>query len=235
MNNTKPQKYDFTEYTELNILTIIRVVLTVVAVLFLFSGNIHFLLLAFVVVGLAETTNLVDVYWAKKNNHFTDITKVLDPLSDSISRFFFFFALAYNNLFPMWFLIFFFFSDIVVAYIRIYSAATGRDVSIRLSSKIKNAVQFTGEYLLLSALILNKFYNFTNNNCIEVSSSFIASIIVIGLLLFFVILLIFKVRGLLATLLVILSILLSLALYLLTTFLSLILFLFFISSKFLPL
>ena len=217
MDNTKTQKYDFTEYTELNILTIIRVILTVIAVLFIFSGNIRLLLISFVVIGLAETTNLVDVYWAKKNNHLTDITKVLDPLSDSISRFFFFFALAYNNLFPMWFLIFFFFSDIVVAYIRIYSAATGRDVSIRLSSKIKNGVQFTGQYLLLVALILNKFYNFTNDNCVEISEVFIISLIIIGLALFLFILFIFKVRGYLATLLVLLAILLSSALYLSTT------------------
>jgi len=213
MKQKKNQKYDFTEYTELNILTIIRVVLTVLAVLFIFSGNIRLLLISFVVIGLAETTNLVDVYWAKKNNHFTDITKVLDPLSDSISRFFFFFALAYNNLFPMWFLIFFFFSDIVVAYIRIYSAATGRDVSIRLSSKIKNGVQFTGQYLLLLSLILNKFYNFSNNKCVEVSHTFIISLIIIGLSLFLFVLFIFKVRGYLATLLVMFSVLLSSTLY----------------------
>jgi CDP-diacylglycerol--glycerol-3-phosphate 3-phosphatidyltransferase len=96
-------------FNKVNIITISRIFLSIIAVLLLFSGNVKFLAIAYAIMGFSEMSDVVDGYLARRDKLVTNLGKILDPLSDSVSRFFFYFAFAWHGLFPIWFMIFYFF------------------------------------------------------------------------------------------------------------------------------
>lgn len=175
---------------KVNIITISRVILTIIGVLLIFSGNIKLLVIAYIIMSLSEVSDIIDGYVARRENLVTDLGKILDPLSDSISRFFYFFALAYHGLFPIWFMVFFFFRDIIVAYVRIFASFSGTVLSARFSGKLKGAVQFGGQYLLMYALMINVIQEGG-----VLSDSFLFWSAITGMGLNIALLLIFKIRG----------------------------------------
>ncbi|MCK4980634.1 MAG: CDP-alcohol phosphatidyltransferase family protein, partial [Candidatus Delongbacteria bacterium] len=175
---------------KVNIITLSRVVLTIIGVLLIFSGNIKLLVIAYIIMSLSEVSDIIDGYVARRENLVTDLGKILDPLSDSISRFFYFFALAYHGLFPIWFMVFFFFRDIIVAYVRIFASFSGTVLSARFSGKLKGAVQFGGQYLLMYALMVNVIQEGG-----VLSDTFLFWSAIIGLALNIALLLIFKIKG----------------------------------------
>lgn len=186
-----------------NIITLSRVALTLAGVLLIFSGNIKLLVVAYIIMSLSEVSDIVDGYVARRDKLVTDLGKILDPLSDSISRFFYFFALAYHGLFPIWFMVFFFFRDIIVAYIRIFASFSGTVMSARLSGKIKGGVQFAGVYLLMYALMIN-----TLQNGGKLTDSFILWATIIGVGLNILVVLYFRIKGgLLTTIVVLMTVL----------------------------
>ena len=191
-------------YNKVNFISVSRILLTVIGVLLIFSGNIKLLVIAYLIMGFSEVTDVIDGYVARREKLVTDLGKILDPLSDSISRFFYFFALAYHGLFPIWFMVFFFFRDIIVAYLRIYVSFTGTVLSARLTGKVKGAAQFAGQYLLMISLMIN-----TINDGQQISTEFIMYATGIALFLYIMSLIIFKIKGALLYLVVILSVVLT--------------------------
>ena len=193
---------------KVNIITVSRIVLTVIGVLLIFSGNIKLLVIAYVIMSLSEVSDIIDGYVARRDKLVTDLGKILDPLSDSISRFFYFFALAYHGLFPIWFMIFFFFRDIIVAYVRIFASFSGTVMSARFSGKLKGGVQFAGQYLLMYALMINSIQQGG-----DVSGRFILYSLITGGLLNLFVVYIFRIKGnllyLILVLMVVLSVMLS--------------------------
>ncbi|MBN1968840.1 MAG: CDP-alcohol phosphatidyltransferase family protein [Candidatus Delongbacteria bacterium] len=189
---------------KVNLITISRFILTIIAVLLIFTGNIKMLVIAYALMGFSEVTDIFDGYIARKENLVTNLGKILDPLSDSISRFFYFFALGYHGLFPIWFVVFFFFRDIIVAYVRIYASFSGTVLAARISGKLKAAFQFAGQYALMFILLIKTIHEGQS-----VSNSFLIWVTVIGVLLSLSSLIIFKIRGFLVWLVVILSFLLG--------------------------
>lgn len=195
---------------KVNAVTLSRIVLTVAGVLLIFSGNIKLLVVAYIIMSLSEVSDIIDGYVARRDKLVTDLGKILDPLSDSISRFFYFFALAYHGLFPIWFMVFFFFRDIIVAYVRIFASFSGTVMSARFSGKLKGAVQFAGQYLLMFALMINKVQE---NG--RLSDRFIITAVTIGILLNVIVLLYFRIRGKLLCLILVLIPVLAFMLFIL--------------------
>lgn len=186
-----------------NAITLSRVILTLVGVLLIFSGNIKLLVVAYIIMSLSEVSDIIDGYVARRDKLVTDLGKILDPLSDSISRFFYFFALAYHGLFPIWFMVFFFFRDIIVAYIRIFASFSGTVMGARFSGKIKGGVQFAGQYLLMYALMINTVQQGT-----KLSPSFLFWATLIGVGINILVVVYFRIKGgLLATILILMSVL----------------------------
>lgn len=176
---------------KVNLITLSRIVLSIIGVMFLFTGNIQLLIIAFAIMGFSEVSDVIDGYVARRDKLVTNFGKILDPLSDSISRFFYFFAFAYHGLFPIWFMIFFFFRDIVVAYVRIYASFSGTVMSARISGKVKGAFQFAGQYLLMIALMINTYQETT----IKPDYSFFLNTAVIGLVFYILMLFYFRIKG----------------------------------------
>ena len=191
-------------YNKVNLITIMRIILTVIGILLIFSDDIKLLLIAYAIMGFSEVTDVIDGYVARRDKLVTDLGKILDPLSDSISRFFYFFALAYHGLFPIWYMIFFFFRDIVVAYVRIYASFSGTVMSARISGKLKGAVQFAGQFLLMMALLINK-----QNEGAVLTDKFVWASTMTAFAVYWIFVIYFKIKGKLLYLLLSLSIMLA--------------------------
>jgi len=162
-------------FTLPNKLTFIRIFISIIATGFIISGNLLLLYIAIILIAYSELTDIIDGYIARRDSCVTNIGKLLDPLSDSISRFMYFFAFGFQGLFPIWLVLVLFIRDIIVAYIRTYMSLQGIAMGARLSGKIKALVQFIGQYLLLfmlAIILLNQ-----GNN---ISETFILVLIFIG-------------------------------------------------------
>lgn len=195
-------------FNKVNIITISRVFLSIIAVLLLFAGNIKLIAIAYAIMGFSEVSDVIDGYVARRDKLVTNLGKILDPLSDSVSRFFFYFAFAWHGLFPIWFMTFFFFRDIIVAYVRIYASFSGTVLSARISGKFKAFVQFAGQYLLIFALMFN-----TIQNGHYLNQTWINWIVGIALGSFILMFWIFKIRGFLLYAIMPLAFLLSWSLW----------------------
>jgi CDP-diacylglycerol--glycerol-3-phosphate 3-phosphatidyltransferase len=137
-----------------NNITFGRIIISFVATAFILVGDIHLLMVAIILIAFSELTDILDGYLARRDGCVTKLGKLLDPLSDSISRFFYFFAFAYNGMFPFWLVLFLFLRDIIVAYIRTYMSLFDITMGARTSGKIKAFAQFLGQYTLLFMLVL---------------------------------------------------------------------------------
>jgi len=137
-----------------NNLSFMRIILAFIATFLIMSNNILLVMIAIILIAYSELTDMLDGYIARRDNIITDIGKLLDPLSDSISRFLYFFAFGYVGLYPIWLVLALFLRDIVVAYIRTYISLSGIAMGARYSGKLKAVVQFAGQYILLFALVL---------------------------------------------------------------------------------
>ena len=173
-----------------NNLSFIRIVLALIATYLIMSEDLFNLMIAIILIAYSELTDMLDGYIARRDNIITDIGKLLDPLSDSISRFLYFFAFGYIGLFPIWLVLSLFLRDIIVAYIRTYVSLSGIAMGARFSGKLKAVVQFSGQYILLFflVLLLRK-----NGQSIETSTLYL--LIAIGTLSTIGILLYLKVKG----------------------------------------
>ena len=177
-------------FNKVNILSFSRIIFAFISVMLLLSGDVNLILISFVIMAISEATDLIDGYVARKEEIVTDLGKILDPMSDSISRFLYFFAFAYHGLFPIWFLIIFYLRDIAVAKIRLTSSLSGFVMGARFSGKLKSAVLFVGQYLLLMSLIINS-NNFNN----QPSFLFLIAIVIIGTITILSLLYFYKIRG----------------------------------------
>lgn len=182
----KSNKY----FNKVNILSASRVFFSLIASMLIFTGNLNLIIAAFVIIGLSETTDLIDGYVARRDKIVTDLGKILDPMSDSIARFFYFFVLAYHGLFPMWFLVIFYLRDIFVAKIRLNASQEGFVMGARFSGKLKSTALFIGQYLLLISLIANLIYRIGYP-----SEQFIYFWVVFGVLTIAFLMIVYKIRG----------------------------------------
>ena len=124
-----------------NIVTLSRVVLGAVAIFCLTSHDPTLLVLAVVLMVLAEFTDFLDGYVARLTRSVTDVGKVLDPMADSMYRLMIFAAFVQVGWMGAWLLAVFVVRDIGVSYARLVALQSGRTVSSRFSGKAKAIAQ----------------------------------------------------------------------------------------------
>jgi len=173
-----------------NNITFVRIFVSFIAFGLVLSGDIKLLLVAIILIAYSELTDMLDGYLARRDNCVTSLGKLLDPLSDSISRFLYFFAFGYMGLFPLWLVVILFVRDIIVAYIRTYMSLMGIAMGARFSGKAKALVQFGGQYLLLFALLILSI-----NSGQSYSEEYLQMMTIIGTLSTFAILHLLRVKG----------------------------------------
>lgn len=96
---------------------------------------------ALAVMVMAEASDLLDGYVARRTGQVTAPGKILDPLADALYRGLVFLVFAFNGWIPLWMLAAIFVRDLIVANLREYAERQGRTQGARLSGKIKAVVQ----------------------------------------------------------------------------------------------
>ena len=139
-----------------NSLTIIRIALAPLFILFFMINTSWSLFFCLILFGILEITDLLDGYLARRGEKVTVFGKLMDPFADSIARFTIFLSFLSADLAPLWVIAIFFYRDVLVAIIRVFSIKEGMVISARQSGKIKAWFQAMAILFVLGSLYLEK-------------------------------------------------------------------------------
>ncbi len=147
------------QFMYLQILTASRIFIAAIlaAVFAAYGVSAWTILVAAILGGMAELTDLFDGMMARKYDLTSDFGKFFDPYTDSIARLIMFFALAHVGLVPLWLPVFMALRDVSVSYIRLFAMKSNVVMASRLSGKVKAWAQAVGFFLLLLIGLLGRF------------------------------------------------------------------------------
>lgn len=96
---------------------------------------------ALVVATLIEATDVADGIAARSRSQVSDVGKLLDPMSDTIARISYFIGFLVWGFAAAWMVAVLVYRDVVVAYLRVFSALTGTAMGRRTTGKWKGILQ----------------------------------------------------------------------------------------------
>jgi len=124
-----------------NILTVIRIFLTPIFIICLFSDFFGAQLWALVIFIVASITDAYDGYLARKNNMVTDTGRFLDPLADKILVSSAFISFSIMGLIDIWMVALIIFRDLFVMGLRFLMSRRGFIMITSKIAKSKTGVQ----------------------------------------------------------------------------------------------
>ena len=139
-----------------NKLTVSRIFLTFMFMLFLFSDGLTARILALAVFLTASLTDLWDGYLARKYNMITDFGKFMDPIADKILTLSAFFAFIQLGLVPAWMVVIIVFREFIVTGLRLFALTKKRVLPAEEGGKHKTVSQMTAIFLILAFLIFKE-------------------------------------------------------------------------------
>lgn len=158
-----------------NILTILRIFLAILTIVFLFLGNNQdvalytfsinsyiswispFWFSAGVIFAVASLTDFLDGYISRKYDAVSDFGKIWDPLVDKILTTSVYISFAVVNVIPFYLVLLFLLRDLIVDGYRMFATTKKIVVQANIYGKIKTVVQ------LCSILFIFFVFKFDNN------------------------------------------------------------------------
>ena len=137
-----------------NLLSLLRIILTPLFIIFLFSDD---RLLALIIFAVAAITDAYDGHLARKYNQITPQGKFLDPLADKILVLSAFFSFAFIGIIDFWMVGIITFRDMFITGLRWIISNKGFEFVTSKLSKYKTAFQLTIIILTLIFLTLESF------------------------------------------------------------------------------
>jgi len=111
---------------------------------------------ALVVAILIEATDVADGITARARKQVSDVGKLLDPMSDSIARLSYYIGFLVHGLAAAWMIAILVYRDVVVSYLRVFSALSGTAMGRRTSGKWKGILQGATALTVLALIVVNK-------------------------------------------------------------------------------
>lgn len=136
-------------------LTILRMILSVVFMVFALIPDDWAKIAALVVFIIAAITDKIDGIWARKSKHVTDLGAFLDPLADKMLVNLAFLVLTYLDIVPLWVFAIILVRDFAVDGMRMMLARSGVTLAASFLGKLKTTVQMTALIIILANLVLN--------------------------------------------------------------------------------
>jgi CDP-diacylglycerol---glycerol-3-phosphate 3-phosphatidyltransferase len=136
-----------------NKLTLLRIALTFVFMLFLFSEGLVFKVLALLVFSAAALTDLLDGIIAKARNQVTDFGKIMDPIADKILVLAAFLSFIQLQLIPAWTVIVIIARELIITSLRIFALSKGKVLAASRAGKHKTVSQMAAIFIILISLI----------------------------------------------------------------------------------
>ncbi len=137
-----------------NLLSLLRIILTPLFIIFLFSDD---RLLALIIFAVAAITDAYDGHLARKYNQITSQGKFLDPLADKILVLSAFFSFAFIGIIDFWMVGVITFRDMFITGLRWVISNKGFEFVTSKLSKYKTAFQLTIIILTLIYLTVESF------------------------------------------------------------------------------
>ena len=137
-----------------NLLSLLRIILTPLFIIFLFSDD---RLLALIIFAVAAITDAYDGHLARKYNQITPQGKFLDPLADKVLVLSAFFSFAFIGIIDFWMVGIITFRDMFITGLRWIISNKGFEFVTSKLSKYKTAFQLIIIILTLIFLTLESF------------------------------------------------------------------------------
>lgn len=135
------------------VLTIIRMILSVIFMVFALIPAAWSRILALIIFIIGSLTDLIDGKWARKKQIVTDLGAFLDPLADKMLVNLAFLVLVYVYMIPIWVFAIILVRDFAVDGMRMMAAREGKTISASYLGKLKTTFQMTALIILLFNLI----------------------------------------------------------------------------------
>ena len=126
-----------------NILSLVRIILTPLFIILLFSDFKMAKVFALLVFAIAAITDAYDGHLARKYNQITPEGKFLDPLADKILVLSAFISFAFINIIDFWMVGIIIFRDLFITGLRFIMSSRGFEFVTSKLSKYKTAFQLT--------------------------------------------------------------------------------------------
>lgn len=137
-----------------NILSIIRIILSPVFLMFFLKDDPFSKRISLVIFFVAVLTDWYDGWHARKYKSITNFGIFIDPLADKVLTSFAFYLFYILGFMPLWMLVIIVIRDIFVTIIRSYDEYKGLIMKTSYIAKTKTFIQMTYLFLILSLLIL---------------------------------------------------------------------------------
>jgi CDP-diacylglycerol--glycerol-3-phosphate 3-phosphatidyltransferase len=124
-----------------NILTSLRIVVALVAPIFLINGDLWTRIIAGIFIFMAIVTDWLDGWYARKYNEVTKLGKILDPIADKVLIIITFSVFVYLDVLSIWWIIPIFIREILITVYRFLFLSKNIVVAATKSGKIKTVVQ----------------------------------------------------------------------------------------------
>jgi len=145
-----------------NQLTILRIVLSPVFLIFFLSDSIWMKQVSVLIYLVAALSDWYDGWLARKFNYITSWGKFWDPLADKILTSTAFIAFAGVDLIPLWMVIIIVGRDVIVTLLRVFADMKNYSFTTSYYAKWKTVLQMIFLYYLL-ILYVAKFTNEINS------------------------------------------------------------------------
>jgi len=146
-----------------NVLTILRIILTVLFIYLFCQNGLGSRLFALIVFTLASLTDYFDGYLARKYDLITPFGKLMDPIADKfliLSAFFIFMQL---QLIATWMFIAIFAREVIVTGLRLAAVRRGIALAAEGAGKLKTVLQIVAVYLIIVFTVLTQLTNDTQS------------------------------------------------------------------------
>jgi len=161
-----------------NQLTMARLLLSPVFVVVFMLGDTAGHLLALLIAGAFEITDLLDGYFARKRKETSDFGKLFDPMTDSISRFSVFLCLLWAGYAHLWMVALIFYRDLFVAYLRVACARSGMVLPARLSGKVKAIAQGIVILVILALILITPDHDVVAMGATRLTAQWLMALVV---------------------------------------------------------
>lgn len=140
-----------------NQLTLSRLALGPLFMLVYLSNWSYTIEAAFIVAVLIEASDVADGIAARSRKQVSDVGKLLDPMSDTIARMSYYISFLVVGYASAWMIALLVYRDVVVAYLRVFTALTGTAMGRRTSGKWKGILQGATALTILAIELVHKW------------------------------------------------------------------------------
>ena len=137
-----------------NKLTVSRICLTFIFMIFLFSNGMAMKLLALIAFLAASATDYLDGKLARRRNEITDFGKFMDPLADKFLTIAAFLAFVEMGLVPAWMVVLIISRELIITGVRLFAASKGKVLHADAAGKHKTVSQVVAITAILLFIFL---------------------------------------------------------------------------------